>query len=86
MKLAEWVDHVETVPQGVTAGTAPNATLVRMQLNDVYPAACATINVFSRCSHVSYRVIHHKLLVRKGRRQMLPAHMYVCPRKLWRRK
>jgi hypothetical protein len=53
MKLAEWVDHVETVPQGVTAGVIPNATLVRMQLNDVYPAACATINVFSRCSHVS---------------------------------
>jgi hypothetical protein len=53
MKLAEWVDHVETVSQGVTAGVIPNATLVRMQLNDVYPAACPTINVFSRCSHVS---------------------------------
>ena len=55
MKLAEWVDHVETVPRGVTAGVIPNATLVRMRLHDVYPypAACATINVFSRCSHVS---------------------------------
>jgi hypothetical protein len=24
MKLAEWVDHVETVPQGVTAGVIPS--------------------------------------------------------------
>jgi hypothetical protein len=39
MKLAEWVDHVETVPQDVTAGVIPNATLVRMRLHDVYPAA-----------------------------------------------
>jgi hypothetical protein len=47
MKLAEWVDHVETVPQGVTAGVIPNATLVRMRLHDVYLAVRAHQCVFA---------------------------------------
>jgi len=50
MRLAEWVDHVETVLGGTTAGGVPNSTLVMTRLHDVYPAACVTISTNSPCA------------------------------------
>jgi hypothetical protein len=50
MRLAEWLDHVETVLGATTAGGVPNSTLVMTRLHDVYPAACVTIHTNSPCA------------------------------------
>jgi hypothetical protein len=75
MKLAEWVDQVETVSQGVTAGVIPNATLVRMRLHDVYLAVRAHQCVFAlftcelQLSHSLLQVMHRKSLVPSTKRR-----------------